>query len=140
MLRFPPEKLRLTRCWQPRKEEKRKLPWTFRAVMKFNNVTYQRIETCLTICCVPNFLKSFVNHPPSPRSKNFENFPTSNSNNSITTRSFEILKTQLNPACKDEQIGNFSFFLIPFPDLDKRVESVNLAYFSRKLLVNCSYS
>ena len=88
----------------------------------------------------PQFFKKFYQTPPSPRSKNFENFPTSNSNNSITTRSFEILKTQLNPAYKDEQIGNFSFFLIPFPDLDKRVESVNLAYFSRKLLVNCSYS
>ena len=70
-----------------------------------------------------------------PKSKNFEIFPTSNSNNSKTKKSFEILKTPLNPACEDEQIGFFSFFLSPFPDLEKRVGSLNLAYFSRELLV-----
>ncbi len=49
-------------------------------------------------------------------------------------KNFEILKTPLNPACKDEQIGFFSFFLSPFPDLEKRVGSLNPAYFSRELL------
>ena len=81
----------------------------------------------------PNFLKSDVKHPP--KSKNFEIFPTSNSNNSQTKKSFEILKTPLNPACEDEQIGLFSFFLSTFPDLEKRVGSLNPAYFSRELLV-----
>jgi hypothetical protein len=68
--------------------------------------------------------------------KNFEIFPTSNSNNSKTKKSFEILKTPLNPACGDEHIGFFSFFLGPFPDLEKTVGSVNPVHFSRELLVN----
>ena len=82
----------------------------------------------------PSFLKSDVKHPP--KSKNFEIFPTSNSNNSKTKKSFEILKTPLNPACGDEQIVFFSFFLSPFPDLEKTVGSVNPVHFSRELLVN----
>ena len=82
---------------------------------------------------VPSFLKSDVKHPP--KSKNFEIFPTSNSNNSKTKRSFEILKTPLNPACGDEQIVFFSFFLSPFPDLEKTVGSLNPVHFSRELLV-----
>jgi hypothetical protein len=68
------------------------------------------------------------NTPPPPKSKNFEIFPTSNSNNSKTKKSFEILKTPLNPACEDEQTGFFS----PFPDLEKRMRSLNPAYFSRE--------
>ena len=82
---------------------------------------------------VPSFLKSDVKH--YPKSKNFENFSTSNSNNSKTIRSFKILRTQLNSACGDEQIGCFSFFLSPFPDLEKNGESVNPVYFSRESLV-----
>ena len=82
---------------------------------------------------VPSFLKSDVKHPP--KSKNFEIFPTSNSNNSKTKKSFEILKTPLNPACGDEHIGFFSFFLGPFPDLEKTVGSLNPVHFSRELLV-----
>ena len=70
-----------------------------------------------------------------PKSKNFEIFPTSNPNNFKTKKSFEILKTPLNPACGDEQIGFFSFFLSPFPDLEKNGGSLNPAYFSRELLV-----
>ena len=81
----------------------------------------------------PSFLKSDVKHPP--KSKNFEIFPTSNSNNSKTKKSFEILKTPLNPACGDEHIGFFSFFLGSFPDLEKTVGSVNPVHFSRELLV-----
>ncbi len=86
---------------------------------------------------VPSFLKSDVKHPP--KSKNFEIFPTSNSNNSKTKKSFEILKTPLNPACGDEHIGFFSFFLGPFPDLEKTVGSLNPVHFSRELLVNKKY-
>ena len=82
---------------------------------------------------VPSFFLSDVKHPP--KSKNFEIFPTSNSNNSKTKKSFEILKTPLNPACGDEHIGFFSFFLGSFPDLEKTVGSVNPVHFSRELLV-----
>jgi len=82
---------------------------------------------------VPSFLKSDVKH--YPKSKNFENFSTSNSNNSKTIRSFKILRTQLNSACGDEQIGCFSFFLSPFPDLVTKGGAVNPVYFSRESLV-----
>ena len=87
---------------------------------------------------IPSFLKSDVKHPP--KSKNFEIFPTSNSNNSKTKKSFEILKTPLNPACGDEHIGFFSFFLGPFPDLEKTVGSLNPVHFSRELLVKKNLS
>ena len=39
---------------------------------------------------------------------------SSNPNNSKTTRNFEILKTQLNPACGDEQIVFLVFFEVLF--------------------------
>jgi hypothetical protein len=52
-----------------------------------------------------------------------------------TKKSFEILKTPLNPAFGDEQIGFFSFFLSPFSDLEKNGGSLNPVYFSRELLV-----
>ena len=70
-----------------------------------------------------------------PKSKNFEIFPISYSNNSKTKKSFEILKTPLNPACRDQQIGFFGCFLSPFLDLEKTVGSVNPVHFSRELLV-----
>ena len=46
------------------------------------------------------------------------------------------LNPLLNPACGDEHIGFFSFFLGPFPNLEKTVGSVIAVHFSRELLVN----
>ena len=45
----------------------------------------------------------------------------------------------LNPAFKDKPISFFSFFLSPFPDLEKKVGSLNPAYFSRELLVKTNH-
>ncbi len=56
-----------------------------------------------------------------PKSKNFEHFLNLCLNYSKTTRSFEILKTQSNPACGDKQIVCFFLvFVSPFPDLEKK--------------------